>query len=130
MIPVGSALKRAVDYVLCAFCYVQPAYFSQLLSWAEVGCEALTDDSKEALREPPLGTHLGIEEANLLTLAVACQSPECVERLLDSGFPAVLCQALYEFCMQQIRQAGGYRGEEERLQADDNKAAASPNPGK
>jgi baculoviral IAP repeat-containing protein 6 len=128
VIPVGSALKRAVDYVLCALCYVQPAFFGQLLSWAEVGCQALTDDSKEAL-QGPLGSHLNIKETNLMTLAVACQSPECVERLLDSGFPAVLCQALYEFCVQQIRNAGGYDGEDV-LQADDSKAAASPSTGR
>ena len=52
MVPVGSALKRAVDYVLCALCYVQPAYFTQLLTWSGVRCEALTDDNKEALQGP------------------------------------------------------------------------------
>ena len=130
MVPVGSALKRAVDYVLCALCYVQPAYFAQLLTWSGVRCEALTDDNKEALQGPSApDLLLAIDESRLLTLGVACQSPECVNRLLDSGFPAVLCQALFEFCTRPTRVASGLEefgtATEYSDKPDDSKAAES-----
>ncbi|OWF45700.1 baculoviral IAP repeat-containing protein 6-like isoform X2 [Mizuhopecten yessoensis] len=77
--------------------------------------ECLTDDSKEAnsiQRQQSLGTdspvvedipvpgfrHIVLEEAHLSTLSLACKSPVAIKQLLDSGFPAVLAQGLFEFC--------------------------------
>ena len=46
--------------------------------------------------------HMMVDEAHLMTLAMACQSPDSLRRLLDSGFVAVLCQGLFEFCTREI----------------------------
>lgn len=76
--------------------------------------ECLTDDSKEAnsiQRQQSMDTsspvvdlpvpgfrHIVLEEAHLSTLSLACKSPVAIKQLLDSGFPAVLAQGLFEFC--------------------------------
>ncbi|XP_069118544.1 baculoviral IAP repeat-containing protein 6-like isoform X2 [Argopecten irradians] len=76
--------------------------------------ECLTDDSKEAnsiQRQQSQGAdspvmdmpvpgfrHIVLEEAHLSTLSLACKSPVAIKQLLDSGFPAVLAQGLFEFC--------------------------------
>ena len=46
--------------------------------------------------------HVMLDEAHLATLAVACQSETSTNRILSSGFPAILAQALAEFCAQEI----------------------------
>ena len=83
---------------------------------------ALTDDSKaEADSEArqawavwndgapayqPTGVqdfgHMILDDLHLSTLAVACQSPGALKQLLGSGFVAVLCQGLFEFCTREM----------------------------
>ena len=46
--------------------------------------------------------HVMLDEAHLSTLAVACQSETSTDRILESAFPAILAQALAEFCTQEI----------------------------
>ncbi len=74
--------------------------------------ESMTDDSKEAsgftARDSlPIGVqefgHMILDETHLSTLAVVCQSAESLRQLLLSGFPAVLCQGLYEFCTHEAQ---------------------------
>lgn len=77
----------------------------------------MTDDSKEAssaLAESEENgeqagltilqeiKHLCLDERHLFTLALACQSPLATRQLLESGFPAVLAQGLFEFCNRVI----------------------------
>ena len=150
VLPPASPLKRAVDSVICALCYIHPQFFSTLLEWMgiviNVEISAITDDHKDTqqtamtddskadnearARQPisteesrsvglsqPLGNrtepsfqplvlqefgHMILDEAHLSTLAVACQSPEALRLLLDSGFVGVLCQGIYEFCTREM----------------------------
>jgi len=46
--------------------------------------------------------HMCLDENHLQTLALACQSPLANKQLLESGFPAVLAQGLFEFCNRVI----------------------------
>ncbi|XP_052766452.1 baculoviral IAP repeat-containing protein 6-like isoform X2 [Mya arenaria] len=46
--------------------------------------------------------HMCLDEAHLRTLALACQSSLATKQLLESGFPAVLAQGLFEFCNRVI----------------------------
>ena len=71
--------------------------------------EMLTDDTKEAAARSASVSSAGrdhsflvVDETRLMTVAVACQSPDSLQRLLDSGLVAVLCQGLFEFCTHQI----------------------------
>ena len=163
ILPVDSSLKKAVDTVICALCYIHPEYFCALLEWMGVAVnldlstasmamaitddrkdstqhhyrlpqpsqnrESMTDDSKEAsnarnfspnLPIPglPLGSHginmdiqpfsqeefghVVLDESRLLTLAMACQSPQALQILLTSGLPIVLCQGLFEYCTREM----------------------------
>jgi len=95
----GSTLKRAVDYVLCAMCYIHPEYFLSILEWMGImfgvdmsasitddykdsssqqynsSTEGLTDDSKEASNLGTFGLqelgHMMLDEVHLSTLATA-----------------------------------------------------------
>ena len=51
----------------------------------------LLQDLSDSMLSPP----------HLLSLAGACMSPMALLKLLESGFPTILCQALYEFCKQE-----------------------------
>ena len=132
VLPVNSVLKKSVDYVLCAMCYVCPEYFSQLLEWMGVALtidlanasisddhkdigqihqhQLMTDDSKEAASVPgppvtlPDYTPVIPDEHHLLTLSVVCQSPVALKQLLDANFLAVLSQGLFEFCTRELTQ--------------------------
>ncbi|XP_064603703.1 baculoviral IAP repeat-containing protein 6-like isoform X3 [Liolophura sinensis] len=80
----------------------------------------LTDDSKEAcssthsaqpIRDNTQGHmtfqrfgHLTLDECHLRTLATACKSPTAIKQLLDTGFPAVLAQGVFEFCSREMHQ--------------------------
>ena len=83
--------------------------------------ESMTDDSKEANshnRQSHIQSnnhfmdfpsvfmkefrHISLEETHLTTLANSCKSPVAIRQLLDSGFPAVLAQGLFEFCNKMI----------------------------
>ncbi|XP_077994932.1 dual E2 ubiquitin-conjugating enzyme/E3 ubiquitin-protein ligase BIRC6-like isoform X2 [Glandiceps talaboti] len=100
---------------------------------------SLTDDTKEATQVggasaipivdiQPLVLmefgHMILDEAHLQTLAVACQSPTAIKQLLKSGFPAVLAQALLEFCTREIaRNIEGVSGD---VVTDSTKILTSP----
>lgn len=146
-----SNLKQSVDFVLCAICYINPEYFSQILQWMNISVtgenslsasisddrkdnshlhrgsmtddskdnhhhRSMTDDSKEAsgAQDGPGSDvrqgfvqdfrHITLEESCLSTLALTCQSAVAIKQLLDSGFPAVLAQGLFEFCNKVIFQ--------------------------
>ncbi|XP_064622207.1 baculoviral IAP repeat-containing protein 6-like isoform X2 [Lineus longissimus] len=131
----NSPLKKAVDTVICAMCHIQPDYFRCLLEWMGIimpagsGAAAnipddskeplqnqsMTDDSKEANSafspgpdSPPM-QEVGpiiLDEQHLSTLSIACQSDTAISQLLDSGFPAMLSQGLFEFCNKQIWYSG------------------------
>lgn len=79
--------------------------------------DLMTDDSKEAnsalgqsieSSEPSTPVilqefkHMCLDECHLFTLALACQSSLATKQLLESGFPAVLAQGLFEFCNRVI----------------------------
>ncbi|KAL8592605.1 hypothetical protein ACOMHN_026535 [Nucella lapillus] len=144
----SSLLKKAVNQVLCAACHIHPPYFRQLLHWTGFlspdlsqgatddskdtaqqqvaeGSSFLTDDSKEASRQPhhteqpgtmtddskeatrfshsqqALGS-MGLDSGQLESIAVVCRSPASVAQLLESGLPTVLAQGLAEYCSRQI----------------------------
>jgi hypothetical protein len=77
----------------------------------------MTDDSKEAnsalgeseeTSEPSANNgrqgfkNLHLDNSHLSTLALACQSTLATKQLLESGFPAVLAQGLFEICNRVI----------------------------
>ncbi|KAK3576772.1 hypothetical protein CHS0354_014586 [Potamilus streckersoni] len=86
---------------------------------------SMTDDSKEAnnaSREQPVDSmtshhptettpftlqdvkHICLDKSNLGTLSRVCKSPLAIKHLLETGFPAVLAQGLFEFCNYVISQ--------------------------
>ncbi|XP_029691286.1 baculoviral IAP repeat-containing protein 6 isoform X2 [Takifugu rubripes] len=128
-LPCNTALKKAVDSLLCSLCYIHPSYFSLLMSWMGIislssssrsqvqhhhlgitddgkkqhnvnaNAARLTDDSKHA--RPPV--HLS--ESQLTTLAAASQSPQAIQQLLDSGLPSLLVRSLTQFCFSFLASA-------------------------
>lgn len=129
LLPCNTALKKAVDSLLCSLCYIHPSYFSLLMSWMGIislssssrsqvqhhhlgitddgkkqhnvnaNAARLTDDSKHA--RPPV--HLS--ESQLTTLAAASQSPQAIQQLLDSGLPSLLVRSLTQFCFSFLASA-------------------------
>ena len=69
-----------------------------------------------------------LDEAHLSTLSVTCQSETSTDRILGSGFPAILAQALAEFCTQEIirNQNSGQLPSPGLTDASKIKAARSP----
>lgn len=92
---MGGALKRAVDCVLCSLCYIKPQIFTELLE--KVGAKSV--ESKE------LSKNISISESQLLTIAMACQSPMAVDRFLDSKLPFFLTKSILEWCSRNQRDA-------------------------
>ena len=106
---------------------------------------ALTDDSKaEADSEArhawavwndgspayqPTGVqdfgHMILDDLHLSTLAVACQSPDALNQLLGSGFVAVLCQGLFEFCTREMLRCSDSVGAYPEGFTDTSKSRAS-----
>ena len=127
----NSALKRSIDTLLCSLCAVRPALFPALLHRMDVLVpnhssrpddrkdhdpsveNSITDDSKENIAldwhqdewysrltiQPTERIHLS--DSQLLTIAAACQSPVCIQQLLDSGLPSLLVQGIIEFCQYE-----------------------------
>ncbi|KAI5705732.1 hypothetical protein M8J75_001299 [Diaphorina citri] len=117
-----SALKTALDNVLCSMCYIRPCLFTTLLHRMGILVPApldsssisddskdysdLTDDSKGQVHsDTPLILcdlrQLKLAEPQLMTVATACQSPASTAALLASGLPARLSTAVLEFCLTQ-----------------------------
>ncbi|CAL1542612.1 unnamed protein product [Lymnaea stagnalis] len=63
--------------------------------------DGMTDDSKEACRLESLNT-MNLNESKLMLLATVCMSPQATRRLMNCGLPAMLAQAVCEFCNQQM----------------------------
>jgi len=130
VLPCDSTLKRAVDFVLCSLCYVQSNCVLLLLEWMGIVSDssdsdtvaADTDDVKGSHRNQPLtddvkadGTGgrlrqstlsvMPLHSAQLSTLAVACQSPLALRKLIDSGIVSALCNSLYVTCHQKLNSA-------------------------
>ncbi|XP_058880863.1 baculoviral IAP repeat-containing protein 6-like isoform X4 [Acipenser ruthenus] len=112
-LPCNMVLKKAVDSLLCSMCHIHPNYFCLLMAWMGITplpvqsqhrlsmtddskkqdlSAGLTDDSKNA--QAPIT----LTESHLATLAAACQSPEAIKQLLDSGLPSLLVKSLASFC--------------------------------
>ncbi|KAL1461612.1 hypothetical protein WDU94_013490, partial [Cyamophila willieti] len=118
-----SALKTALDNVLCSMCYIRPCLFSTLLAKMAILVPApldsasisddrkdysdLTDDSKGQAGSVPQDTplvlcdlhQLKVSESQLITVAIASQSSTATTTLLNSGLPARLANAVLEFCL-------------------------------
>jgi len=127
VLPCDSALKRAVDFVLCSLCYIQSNCVFLLLEWMGIVSDisdtvADTDDVKGCHRNQPLtddvkadgaSVHLRqnmlaavpLHTAQLATLAVACQSLLALRKLIDSGIVSALCNSLYVTCHQKLNDA-------------------------
>lgn len=112
----NSALKQAIDSILCAFCYVRPSLLILLLEWVQIlpsnittdpttsisddrkKSEEQTDDKKNEINAEEwycrfaLLKHkrLHLTEGQLLTVAAAARSPPGTRQLIDSGLPALL----------------------------------------
>ncbi|XP_065342145.1 baculoviral IAP repeat-containing protein 6 isoform X6 [Cloeon dipterum] len=87
-LPENGALKRAVDCVLCSFCYIKPRIFTNILE--KIGIELLEERgvTKEVL----------LTESQLLTIAMACQSPVAVDMFLESKLPLFLTKCILDWC--------------------------------
>ncbi|KAM7359256.1 BIR repeat containing ubiquitin-conjugating enzyme isoform 2-T2 [Cochliomyia hominivorax] len=118
-------LKIAFDSFLCSICYIQPKLFTHLLAKLNVNLSdtdldvsksrndecGLTDDSKEVsgrvwyanVATENLSTLFG-RPSYLATIAMACQSPNAVFLLVDSGLPKLLAYALFEYCSSLLSQ--------------------------
>lgn len=127
VLPCDSALKRAVDFMLCSLCYIQSSCVLLLLEWMGIvsdGSETtastddvkgsrcnqpLTDDVKadgasSRLRQTMLAV-MPLHSAQLATLALSCQSPLALRKLIDSGIVSALCDSLYATCQQKLSDA-------------------------
>jgi len=127
VLPCDSALKRAVDFVLCSLCHVRSSCVLLLLEWIGIvsassntvlstddvkGChrnQPLTDDVKadgasSRLRRTMLAA-MPLHSAQLATLALSCQSPLALSKLIDSGIVSALCNSLYATCHQKLNDA-------------------------
>jgi len=124
VLPCDSALKRAVDFVLCSLCYVQSSCVLLLLDWMGIVSDtvASTDDVKGSHRNQPLTDDVKADDASsrlrqtmlavmplhsaqLATLALSCQSPLALRKLIDSGIVSALCNSLYATCRQKLNEA-------------------------
>ncbi|XP_011349517.2 baculoviral IAP repeat-containing protein 6 isoform X2 [Ooceraea biroi] len=108
----NSALKQAIDSVLCAFCYMRPALLSLLLEWVQLSVPnivadqsvSMSDDSNENEEQMDCRfaslkrKHLHLTEGQLLTIAAAARSPPGIQQLIDSGLPALLTASITDFC--------------------------------
>ena len=117
----NSALKQAIDSVLCAFCYVRPSLLILLLEWVQILSSDITadhpttstsddykksgeqiDDKKckinveEWYCQLALLKHkrLHLTEGQLLTVAAAARSSPGIQQLIDSGLPALLTTSI------------------------------------
>ncbi|GFO34551.1 baculoviral iap repeat-containing protein 6, partial [Plakobranchus ocellatus] len=63
--------------------------------------DGMTDDSKEARRLQSFST-MNLDESKLMMLSAVCKSPAAIRQLMTSGLPAMLAQAVCEFCNQQM----------------------------
>ncbi|XP_035825485.1 baculoviral IAP repeat-containing protein 6 [Aplysia californica] len=63
--------------------------------------DGMTDDSKEAFRLHSLSS-MSLDESKLMLLAAVCKSPVAIRQLMSCGLPAMLAQAVCEFCNQQM----------------------------
>ncbi|XP_037945587.1 baculoviral IAP repeat-containing protein 6-like isoform X2 [Teleopsis dalmanni] len=115
-------LKVAFDSLLCALCNIKPELFDQLLLKVDVKVMqsmpnisndqyakeeeiGLTDDNK-GISGSEWFEHAAANNLNTLlqrpsylaTLALACQSPVAIYKLVDSGLPKLLSHALFEYC--------------------------------
>ncbi|XP_017883088.1 baculoviral IAP repeat-containing protein 6 isoform X2 [Ceratina calcarata] len=144
----GSALKQAVDSVLCAFCYVRPTLFPLLLqkvqilvpNMATVHSASISDDRKE--REGQTDDRkseyngeewyyryvlseykrLNLTEGQLLTVAAAARSPPGIQQLIDSGLPALLTVLITDFCnLESTRQE---QPQSRRMSAEDSMSSS------
>nr|CAD7427713.1 unnamed protein product [Timema monikensis] len=129
-LPSHSALKRAIDTLLCSMCYVKPLLFRILLQRMGVlvpnlstrqdasisddrknpdRFASLCDDSKERVFENEWHSHLVLQdlqhmdltEGQLMSVASACQSLSAVRQLLDSGLPTLLTHGILDFCHRE-----------------------------
>ncbi|KAL6430648.1 hypothetical protein ACFW04_006912 [Cataglyphis niger] len=121
----NSALKQAIDSVLCAFCYVRPSLLILLLEWVQIlesdiatdpstsksddykkSENKKTDDKKGEINAEQsycrfaLLKHkrLQLTEGQLLTVAAAACSPPGTQQLIESGLPALLTASITDFC--------------------------------
>ncbi|KAJ9600172.1 hypothetical protein L9F63_009506, partial [Diploptera punctata] len=122
ILPAHSALKKAIDTLLCSMCYIKPALFPTLLQRmgvlvpnlathhnASISDDrkdheidelyaSISDDSKELV----IDLHrMRLSECQLMTVAMACQSPPAIHQLLDSGLPTLLTHGILEFCNRE-----------------------------
>lgn len=120
-----SALKEAVDSILCAFCYVQPHAFFMLFQRVQIfvpvysdehsasisddtkETEIQTDDTKSGVSKTHFTTsfilsenhYLNLTEGQLLTIAAVSRSPTIIEKLIQEGLPTFLIDTITEFCV-------------------------------
>jgi baculoviral IAP repeat-containing protein 6 len=119
-----SALKQAIDSVLCAFCCVKPTFFQSLLHKIQIFVPnlsndqpdtSISDDRKESEGQTDDGKsiadlsdwyarlvqsefkHLSLTEGQLLSIAAAARSPPGICQLIDSGLPTLLTACIMEF---------------------------------
>ncbi|EFN66625.1 Baculoviral IAP repeat-containing protein 6 [Camponotus floridanus] len=120
----NSALKQAIDSVLCAFCYVRPSLLILLLEWvqilkSDIAMDSTTSKSNDYTKNEEQMDNkkdeinaeewycrfallkqkrLHLTEGQLLTVAAAARSPPGTQQLIDSGLPALLTASITDFC--------------------------------
>lgn len=123
-----SALKQAIDSVLCSFCFVKTSFFQSLLQKVEITVPALStdqsaapisDDRKESegQTDDVKGVsdinewyarlaqsefkHLSLTEGQLLSIAAVSRSAPGICQLINSGLPTLLTACITEFAILQ-----------------------------
>ncbi|CAH0383910.1 unnamed protein product [Bemisia tabaci] len=109
-----SALKKAVDSILCAMCFVDPSLFNTFLT--QIGllpalnllktCQGQKNNDSKNRSAGSEQVPLTISEADLMSLAVVCQSPPIIEHLINYGLPSLLVDNIVDFCKGSSFQAG------------------------
>ncbi|XP_037827973.1 baculoviral IAP repeat-containing protein 6 isoform X2 [Lucilia sericata] len=145
-------LKIAFDSLLCSLCYIQPKFFTHLLTRLNVTLAhsdpdldmsgdrndecGLTDDNKEVsgrvwyanVAADNLTTLFG-RPSYLATIAMACQSPNAIFLLVDSGLPKLLAYALYEYCSSLLTEESVHQTlKYDQMQFATQRTSSNPTP--
>ncbi|XP_016842826.1 baculoviral IAP repeat-containing protein 6 isoform X2 [Nasonia vitripennis] len=139
-----SALKQAIDAVLCAFCCVKPEFFQLLLQRVQIlvpnmsneqagasisddrkESEGQTDDIKSVADLNDWYAHLAqsqfkrlsLTEGQLLSIAAAARSTPGICQLLNSGLTTLLTACIVEFAiLEKAKQTHEHQRQQQQHQ--------------
>ncbi|XP_044731226.1 baculoviral IAP repeat-containing protein 6 [Chrysoperla carnea] len=101
---ISIQLKKSLDTLICSFCMINENFFHILLNkmliyipTTETYCSNVPDDQKISVQQNDI-KQLNLTEQQLNTIAIASQSTNVIQQLLDSGLPKLFTEIIYQFC--------------------------------